>query len=96
MTATDPVEAQLHADDVHLPERLIVAPAAGVFRPLPPEDVTAEGEVVAVGQPVGVIECTTDEVTVTSPHAGFLMGLLVLPGERVRDRQPVAWLRVFD
>jgi biotin carboxyl carrier protein len=92
----DPAEISIHADDLHVPERLIVAPAGGVFRSLPPEVVTAEGEIVEAGQAVGAIEQPTGEVTVCSPHAGFLMGLLVLPGERVRDLQPIAWLRTFD
>jgi biotin carboxyl carrier protein len=35
-------------------------------------------------------------VTVVSPHTGFLMGLLALPGERVRDGQPLAWVRVLS
>ena len=89
-------EIAVHADEVHVPERLIVAPAGGVFRALPPEVVTAEGEVVEAGQHVGVVERPTDEVAVVSPHSGFLMGLLALPGERVRESQPVAWVRAFD
>jgi hypothetical protein len=35
-----------------------------------------------------------ESVPVTSPHTGFLMGLLALPGERVRSSQPLAWVRV--
>jgi biotin carboxyl carrier protein len=96
----EPVEAEVpevvvHADDVDVPERLIVSPAGGVFRPLPPEVVTAEGEIVEAGQRVGVVERPLDELTVVSPHSGFLMGLLALPGERVREHQPLAWVRAF-
>jgi hypothetical protein len=43
---------------------------------------------------VGSIEVTGGSVTVTSAHTGFLMGLLALPGERVRADQPLAWVRV--
>jgi biotin carboxyl carrier protein len=89
-------EIAVHADEVHVPERLIVAPTGGVFRSLPPEVVTAEGEIVEAGQSIGVVEQPVAEVAVVSPHSGFLMGLLVLPGERVRESQPVAWLRSFD
>jgi biotin carboxyl carrier protein len=85
----------LHAEDVHIPERLIAAPAAGVFRSRPPEVVTSEGEIVRAGQVLGTIEVTGVDVPVTSPHTGFLMGLLAHPGERVRTSQPVAWLRVI-
>jgi biotin carboxyl carrier protein len=84
------------AEEVHVPERLIAAPAAGVFRAAPPEVVTAEGEIVQAGQVMGEIEITGGSVTVTSAHTGFLMGLLALPGERVRAEQPLAWVRVVS
>lgn len=91
----DPVEVVVHADHVDVPERLIVAPAAGVFRPQPGVPA-AGGGTVATGQTLGAIEGIVGEVAVVSPHTGRLMGLLALPGERVRDRQPLAWLRVPD
>ena len=82
------------AEEVYMPERLIPAPAAGVFHAAAPEVVTTEGEIVHAGQVVGSIEVTGGSVTVTSAHIGFLMGLLALPGERVRAEQPLAWVRV--
>jgi biotin carboxyl carrier protein len=91
----DAQETSLHAEDLHVPERLIAAPAAGVFRSNPPEVVTSEGEIVRAGQVLGTIEVTGEAVPVTSPHTGFLMGLLAHPGERVRSSQPVAWVRVI-
>ena len=70
-------------------ERLIVAPAVGIFRPL--ELGNAE---VACGQAIGVVESVGAEPRpVHSPHAGWLKGLLAKGGERVRAGQPVAWLR---
>ncbi|HLT70504.1 MAG TPA: hypothetical protein VKZ72_10085 [Acidimicrobiales bacterium] len=83
------------AEEVHVPERLIAAPAAGVFQAAPPEVVTAEGEIVHAGQVVGSIVLTDGTVEVTSAHTGFLMGLLAMPGERVRADQPLAWVRVL-
>lgn len=77
-------------------ERLVVSPALGVFRPRPPRIVTTEGELVAAGQHLGVVECSGVEVAVVSRFAGFLMGMLAYPGERVREGQPVAWLRVVE
>jgi biotin carboxyl carrier protein len=74
-------------------ERVIVAPAGGVFRPAPPQTVTADGEVVYAGQVVGVIEMNGDETPVTSAFTGFFMGHMAHDGERVRQDQPVAWLR---
>jgi biotin carboxyl carrier protein len=82
------------AEEVHVPERLIAAPTAGVFQAAPPEIVTAEGEIVQAGQVVGSIQITDGAVSVTSAHTGFLMGLLAMPGERVRADQPLAWVRV--
>ena len=35
------------------------------------------------------------QVEVRSFCAGFLMGMLVEPGERVRSGQPIAWLHVL-
>jgi hypothetical protein len=90
----EPVEVVVHADEVDVPERLIVAPAAGVFRPRP--TVVGTGRTVRAGQPVGAIERLGGRVEVVSAHTGRLMGLLALPGERVRDHQPLAWLRVPD
>jgi hypothetical protein len=86
----EPEPTVLHADEVHVPERLIVAPAGGVFREIP---TTGADGPVEVGQAIGEIVRPTDEVAVVSPHTGRLMGLLVLSGERVRARQPIAWVR---
>ena len=95
MTALEsPLDLAASAEAVHMPERLIAAPAAGVFRAAAPEVVTTEGEIVHAGQVVGAIEITGGRVDVTSAHTGFLMGLLALPGERVRAEQPLAWVRV--
>lgn len=78
-----------------VPERVIVAPSLGVFRPSAPATVTSEGEVVAVGQVIGHVSSSGEATPVRSPFAGFLMGMLARPGERVREGQPVAWLRAF-
>ena len=83
----------LPGEHLLVPERVIVAPASGVFRPHPPRTVTAEGEVVYAGQEVGVIDTTDGPLPVISPFTGFLMALMAHRGERVREEQPVAWLR---
>lgn len=82
------------AESPQVLERIITAPAAGEFTVLPPDVVTSEGEVVHAGQVVGTIDRNSGPVDVVSPHTGFLMGLLALPGERVRPQQPLAWVRV--
>lgn len=88
--------AATEGDDLRLAERLLVAPAAGVFRPLPAHTITAEGEIVVSGQTVGLVQGPGTEIPVVSFFTGFLMGMLVEAGERVRSGQPVAWLRSLD
>jgi hypothetical protein len=78
------------AEEVHLSERLIVAPQAGVFRAAVP----GEGVTIHEHEVLGRIERTWESFTVTSPHTGTLMGLLAASGERVRKSQPLAWLRL--
>ena len=76
-------------------ERVVVAPSLGVFRPLPadPNTVTTEGELVREGQAIGTVENSGVETSVCSPFTGFLMGMLASAGQRVREGEPVAWLR---
>ena len=81
------------------PERVIVAPAVGVFRPLAVDsdvDLTENGDMtrVTAGQAIGVIEGPGSSTPVRSPFGGFLIGMLARAGERVREGQPVAWLRL--
>lgn len=75
-------------------ERVVVAPAIGVFTPAEPEVVTTEAEFVQEGQTIGTLEASGTTTPVRSPFTGFLMGMLAHRGERVREGQPVAWLRV--
>jgi biotin carboxyl carrier protein len=81
-----------------VPERVIVAPAVGVFRPLSDTDVDlSEGgafTVIAAGEAIGVVEGPGSSTPVRSPFGGFLVGMLAHRGERVREGQPVAWLRL--
>ena len=82
-----------HGEQLGVPERVIVAPALGVFRPVddaPPP----EGKVVRKGDVVGVVEVGGRTVPVRSAFTGRLVGMMAHAGERVRENQPVAWLRV--
>ncbi|MGQ0519890.1 MAG: hypothetical protein ACT4PX_01905 [Actinomycetota bacterium] len=76
-----------------VPERVILAPAVGVFRPVE-DDEAPEGTVVTAGQVVGVVEASGRKLPVRSAFTGLLVGMMAHPGERVREGQPVAWLRV--
>lgn len=73
-----------------VPERVIVAPASGRFRPTTegPEDGALDAE-----QVIGFVDGVGHSTPVRSPFRGFLMGLMAHTGERVREGQPVAWLR---
>ena len=89
----------VHGEVLAVPERVIVAPAVGVFRPLSGESdidltVNGDGTVVTAGQAIGVIEGPGSSTPVRSPFGGFLIGMLARAGERVREGQPVAWLRL--
>ncbi len=82
-----------HGEELRVPERVIVAPALGVFRPALPAENGNGRHVVNEGQVIGVVQCGSRAVAVQSPFTGLLMGMLADPGERVREGQPVAWLR---
>ena len=80
-----------------VPERVIVAPTVGVFRPLGDTDVDLTdggGTAITAGQAIGVVEGPGSSTPVRSPFGGFLIGMLARGGERVREGQPVAWLRL--
>jgi biotin carboxyl carrier protein len=48
---------------------------------------------VVAEQVIGFVEGKGHSTPVRSPFGGKLMGLLAHAGERVREGQPVAWLR---
>ena len=81
-----------------VPERVIVAPTVGVFRPLGDTDVDVTDlqsiTLISAGQAIGVVEGPGSSTPVRSPFGGFLVGMLARRGERVREGQPVAWLRL--
>lgn len=81
----------LEGERLAVPERLIVSPTVGVFRPRP--DAEARRRIDA-GESIGRVEGPGTSVEVRSPFGGDLVGVLARPGERLREGQPVAWLRV--
>lgn len=85
--------ALAQGEQLGVPERVILAPALGVFRPVD-ENESGEGKVVTAGQVVGVVESSGRQLPVRSAFTGLLVGMMAHPGERVREGQPVAWLRV--
>lgn len=84
-TSTGSVAA-LDGEHLFATERLVVSPAAGVYR----ASADAEaGTAVTVGALLGVV----GEVEVRSAFAGRIMGRLAAEGERVTNQQPILWLR---
>lgn len=79
-----------HGEGLLVPERMIVAPAVGVFQPV---DLAEDADVEA-GQLIGMVEGPGTSTPVASPFAGRMIGVLVHEGQRLREGQPVAWLRV--
>jgi biotin carboxyl carrier protein len=79
-----------HGEGLMVPERMIVSPTVGTFRPVE----LGEGSHVTPGQTVGMLDGPGTTTPVESPFAGRLVGMLARPGERIREGQPIAWLRV--
>ena len=76
-----------------VPEKIVVAPCSGRFSPFPPEVFTSEGEWVEPGQPVGEVSRGREVVEVRSPFRGWMMGMLALPGQPVREGEALFWVR---
>jgi [acyl-carrier-protein] S-malonyltransferase len=87
----DPRPHEAHAGEtLAVPERMIVAPVVGIFRP----HEVADGVEILAGDEIGVVEGPGTRCPIRSPFGGTLMGMLAHPGERLRSGQPIAWLRV--
>ncbi len=86
------IVASADGDSVHLDLRLVVAPRDGRFHPVPPDVVTAEGEVVHTGDVIGHVVRATEREPVRAFCTGFLMGLLADADDQVRAGQPLAWI----
>jgi biotin carboxyl carrier protein len=80
----------LHGETLLVPERVIIAPAVGVFR----SGTVDPNGVVCEGDEIGTVVGPGTSESVRSPFGGRIMGMLVEEGERLRQGQPVAWLRV--
>jgi biotin carboxyl carrier protein len=82
-----------HAEDPYVDERLVIAPVAGVFHPLVIDVAHDDPLRIVDGDEIGIVVQSGEKYPVSSRFTGLLVGMLVLPGERVRIHQPVAWLR---
>ncbi|MDQ3915762.1 MAG: hypothetical protein M3323_10625 [Actinomycetota bacterium] len=90
-----PAEAdvQLAPESVVIRERLVVAPCAGRFLPLPPETFTCEGEWVEPGQPLAHVRTNAGAEPVPAGFRGWVMGMLAVPGQPVARGDALFWIR---
>src|SRR5262249_35395529 len=85
------MEALLDVGETLLvPERMIVAPSVGLFRPAD----TVEGSHVDAGQTIGVVDGPGTSMPIETPFTGKLVAMLWHTSKRLREGQPVAWLRI--
>ena len=76
-------------EHLHMAERLVVSPAAGVFQPADRWRENLAGSRVEIGEVLG----TVGNEEIRSGFAGVFMGIIAHDGEQVLPSQPIAWLR---
>jgi hypothetical protein len=86
----------IHAEFLDVSERLILAPESGTFSSHDQLFAAPRPVRVSAGDEIGVVLQLGEKHAVLSRFSGLLRGLLVLPGERVRSMQPVAWMTTDD
>jgi biotin carboxyl carrier protein len=86
----------MNGEVLYVRERIVLAPATGRFVVVPADEVdpARAGQLVLKGESLASVVASGVEQPVTTPFTGVLAGLLAHDGERVREGQPVAWLRV--
>ena len=72
--------------------RLVVSPAPGRVRHMPPIHFHDGAEWVEAGQVMALIEQGSAAVEVVAPADGRVAGVLVRSGEPVLKGQPIVWL----
>jgi biotin carboxyl carrier protein len=87
-----PEATEFDGEEIHVDERLITAQRAGVFHPGVRDLPAVRGMRIAAGEQIGTLVQTGVPHPVESAFDGVLMGLMALPGERVRKDQPLAWM----
>ena len=80
------------ADAANIRERVVVSPCSGRFHPLPPESFTTEGEWVEPGQVLAEVHNGKTVVEVRSAFRGWVMGMLALDGQPVKDGDALLWI----
>jgi hypothetical protein len=82
-------------EELFVHERIVLSPVTGRFEVDADDlDPANPGVLVLAGSPLGGVVGSGRTTVVTTPFTGVLAGLLAHHGERVREGQPIAWLRV--
>ena len=84
-----PLARNHEGEHLSMTVRMVVSPAAGIFRPV--VDI-GSGSRVAVGGLLGHV----GDAEVRSSFAGQISGMIAVDGERVTVAQPIAWLDLVD
>jgi biotin carboxyl carrier protein len=79
-----------------LPIAVLVAPAPGRVRVLPPRRFRDGREWVETGEPVARIERGTRADVILAPVTGPIGGVLTRDGEPVKRGQPLAWMEAWE
>ena len=88
---TDGPQASM-GESVGLPMRLVISPAAGRLRLLPPSEFQDGDEWVTGGQAIAEVSNGPLVHTVRAPHDARVGGVMVRDGEPVAQGQPLVWL----
>lgn len=72
---------------------LVISPCTGRFLPLPPEVFTSEGEWVEVGTALAEIQEGDVRAQVVSGFCGWVMKMLAMPGQPVKEGDALFWIR---
>ena len=84
-----PLARNHEGEHLSMTVRMVVSPAAGIFRPV---SGIGPGSTVGVGGLLGHVADTD----VRSSFAGQISGMIAVDGERVTVAQPIAWLDLVD
>ena len=79
-------------ESLGLPVRLVISPAGGRLRLLPPSRFHDGREWVTAGQVIALVENGAVTHEVHSPSDALVAGVLVREGEPVAPGQPLVWL----
>jgi biotin carboxyl carrier protein len=86
----------VNGETIDVRERIVLSPVTGRYLVAADDEIdpARPGTLVLAGSPLGGVVGSGRTTAVTTPFTGVLAGLLAHDGERVREGQPIAWLRV--